>query len=107
MNIFPYIDNRHYICRVLRKQYMNKLLNSLLFASMTVFMSCAGSYDIKGTSDVSMLDGKMLYLKAYSNSDMKTKYTFKVKSFHKSIKLTIFAAENTNQANVRESNKRK
>ena len=39
---------------------------------MTVFMSCAGSYDIKGTSDVSMLDGKMLYLKAYSNSDMKT-----------------------------------
>ncbi len=72
MNIFPYIDNRHYICRVLRKQYMNKLLNSLLLASMTVFMSCAGSYDIKGTSDVSMLDGKMLYLKAYSNSDMKT-----------------------------------
>lgn len=51
---------------------MNKLLNSLLLASMTVFMSCAGSYDIKGTSDVSMLDGKMLYLKAYSNSDMKT-----------------------------------
>ena len=51
---------------------MNKLLNSLLLASMTVFMSCVGSYDIKGTSDVSMLDGKMLYLKAYSNSDMKT-----------------------------------
>ena len=34
--------------------------------------SCSGTYDIKGTSDVSMLDGKMLYLKAYKNSDLKS-----------------------------------
>ncbi len=33
--------------------------------------SCSGSYDIKGTSDLSLLDGKKLYLKVYSNSDMK------------------------------------
>ncbi len=33
--------------------------------------SCSGSYNIKGTTDVQMLDGKMMYLKAYSNSEMK------------------------------------
>ncbi len=51
---------------------MNKLVNSLTLACMTVMASCSGSYNIKGTSDLSMLDGKMLYLKAYSNSDLKS-----------------------------------
>ena len=50
---------------------MNKTVYSLLAAAMVAMASCAGSYDIKGTSNVSMLDGKMLYLKAYSNSDLK------------------------------------
>lgn len=50
---------------------MNKTIYSLLAAAAMTTASCSGSYDIKGTSDVSMLDGKMLYLKTYSNSDMK------------------------------------
>lgn len=50
---------------------MNKLFYALIVVATMTQMSCKGSYDIKGTSDVSTLDGKMLYLKAYSNSDMK------------------------------------
>lgn len=51
---------------------MNKLFYSLIAASALTLASCSGTYDIKGTSDVSMLDGKMLYLKAYKNSDLKS-----------------------------------
>ena len=36
-----------------------------------ILTSCAGTYDIKGTSNVSVLDGKMLYLKQYHDSDLK------------------------------------
>lgn len=50
---------------------MNKLLNSILAVAPVFLVSCAGSYDIKGTSNVSVLDGKQLYLKEYSNSDLK------------------------------------
>lgn len=50
---------------------MNKIVYSLLAVMAAVLASCAGTYDIKGTSSVSVLDGKMLYLKAYSNSDLK------------------------------------
>lgn len=65
------MGNTHYICGVLRKQIMNKSLNSLILAGAALMAACTTSYDIKGTSDVSVLDGKMLYLKAYSNSDLK------------------------------------
>ena len=50
---------------------MNKILYSLIATVAVTATSCSGTYDIKGTSDVSMLDGKMLYLKAYKNSDLK------------------------------------
>lgn len=50
---------------------MNKILYPLIAVAVLAISSCSGSYNIKGTSDVSMLDGKMLYLKAYSNSDLK------------------------------------
>lgn len=50
---------------------MNKSFYALIAAAALTQVSCRGSYDIKGTSDVSTLDGKMLYLKAYSNSDLK------------------------------------
>ncbi len=50
---------------------MNKTVYSLLAAVVMTITSCAGSYNIKGTSNVSMLDGKKLYLKAYSNSELK------------------------------------
>lgn len=50
---------------------MNRTLYSLFATAAVTLTACSGSYNIKGTSDVSTLDGKMLYLKAYSNSDMK------------------------------------
>ncbi|HCD77722.1 MAG TPA: hypothetical protein DEQ27_05280 [Prevotella sp.] len=50
---------------------MNKIFYSLIATVAVTATSCSGTYDIKGTSDVSMLDGKMLYLKAYKNSDLK------------------------------------
>ena len=50
---------------------MNRTLYSLIATAAVALTACSGSYNIKGTSDVSTLDGKMLYLKAYSNSDMK------------------------------------
>ncbi len=50
---------------------MNKIFYSLIATAAVTATSCSGTYDIKGTSDVSMLDGKMLYLKAYKNSDLK------------------------------------
>ncbi|MCR5076555.1 MAG: DUF4369 domain-containing protein [Prevotella sp.] len=40
---------------------MNKVLYALL--SLVAFSSCANSYDIQGTSNVSGLDGRKLYLK--------------------------------------------
>lgn len=49
---------------------MNKVLYYLLtFAALT---SCAGSYNIQGSSSVSVLDGKMLYLKSYVNNELKS-----------------------------------
>lgn len=38
--------------------------------SLTAFLaSCAESYNIKGTSNMSTLDGRMLYLKVLKNND--------------------------------------
>ncbi len=71
MNGFSHVGNTHYICMVIRKHYMNIKLLHIIPASALALASCSGSYDIKGTSDLSLLDGKMLYLKVYSNSDMK------------------------------------
>ena len=50
---------------------MNKIFYSLIVAIAMILTSCAGTYDIKGTSNVSVLDGKMLYLKQYHDSDLK------------------------------------
>lgn len=50
---------------------MNKAINSILAAAAVALTSCVGSYDIKGTSNVSVLDGKQLYLKVYSDNDLK------------------------------------
>lgn len=48
---------------------MNKILYA--FATILALTSCAGSYDIAGTSNVSTLDGRMLYLKILSGSEFK------------------------------------
>ena len=47
---------------------MNKLL--IFLVSLFVFSSCASEYQIKGTSSVSLLDGKMLFVKVPQGDDM-------------------------------------
>lgn len=48
---------------------MNKLLYALL--GIITLASCTSSYNIQGSSNVSTLDGRMLYLKVLSNNDFK------------------------------------
>lgn len=48
---------------------MNKILYVILSALMLA--SCANTYNIQGTSNVSTLDGRMLYLKVLKNNDFK------------------------------------
>ncbi|MFZ1237685.1 MAG: DUF4369 domain-containing protein [Prevotella sp.] len=45
---------------------MNKIL--FLFATLLTFTSCAQTYNIKGTSNITDLDGRMLYLKVLKNN---------------------------------------
>ena len=48
-------------------------MNKILYAIFTVvaFASCANSYNIQGSSNVSNLDGQMLYLKILKDNDFK------------------------------------
>ena len=48
---------------------MNKILFALI--SVLALASCANSYNIQGTSNVSTLDGRMLYLKVLKDNDFK------------------------------------
>lgn len=48
---------------------MNKILYA--FITLLAMISCANSYNIQGTSNVSTLDGRMLYLKILKNNDFK------------------------------------
>lgn len=47
---------------------MNRVIYA--FFTLSVLASCAGSYNIQGTSNVSNLDGQMLYLKVLQNQDL-------------------------------------
>ncbi len=49
---------------------MNKILYA--FFTLMALASCANNYDIQGTSNVSTLDGRMLYLKILKNNDFKS-----------------------------------
>ena len=49
---------------------MHKILYALI--TLMALASCANSYNIQGTSNVSTLDGRMLYLKALKNNDFKS-----------------------------------
>ena len=49
---------------------MNKIFYA--FISLLALTSCANSYDITGTSNVSMLDGRMLYLKVLKDAEFKS-----------------------------------
>lgn len=48
---------------------MNKLLYATLLAALCA--SCSKSFNIQGTSNISMLDGRMLYLKAVRGGELK------------------------------------
>lgn len=48
---------------------MNKILYA--FITLLAMTSCANSFNIQGTSNVSTLDGRMLYLKILKNNDFK------------------------------------
>lgn len=48
---------------------MNKIFYA--FITLLAITSCANSYNIQGTSNVSTLDGRMLYLKILKNNDFK------------------------------------
>ena len=52
------------------KQFMNKVLYALL--SLLALTSCANSYNIQGSSNVSTLDGRKLYLKVLKDNDFKS-----------------------------------
>lgn len=52
-----------------KDSYMNKLLSAFLFVAL--LCSCADSYDIKGSSNVSNLDGRKLYLKVIKDGELK------------------------------------
>ena len=49
---------------------MNKIFYA--FISLLALTSCANSYDITGTSNVSTLDGRMLYLKVLKDAEFKS-----------------------------------
>ena len=49
---------------------MNKIFYA--FISLLTLTSCANSYDITGTSNVSTLDGRMLYLKVLKDAEFKS-----------------------------------
>ncbi len=53
----------------LEKQLMNKIIYA--FISLIALTSCANSYNIAGTSNVSTLDGRKLYLKVMKDNEMK------------------------------------
>lgn len=48
---------------------MNKIL--VLFLTIVTLASCGESFKIKGTSDISPIDGQKLYLKTFDNNDAK------------------------------------
>lgn len=74
--IFTLEDNivtLHSVWNKNRIQYNQNFMNKILYAILTVVTcaSCSKSFNIQGTSNISALDGRMLYLKALKNGDMK------------------------------------
>lgn len=52
-----------------QNRYMNKVLYAI--ASLMAFTSCASTFNINGTSNVSTLDGQKLYLKVFKDTTLK------------------------------------
>ena len=49
---------------------MNKIFLAII--ALLALASCANTYEIKGTSNVSTLDGRMLYLKILKDNNFKS-----------------------------------
>lgn len=58
------------LCERIDCGYMKKLLYTLI--AIATLTSCASSFDIQGTSNISTLDGRKLYLKVLSNNEFKS-----------------------------------
>ena len=50
---------------------MRKSIYSIVAVATVLLTSCATSYNVRGTSSVSALDGSKLYLKTVKNNDLK------------------------------------
>jgi hypothetical protein len=50
---------------------MSKSIYTIVAVATVLLTSCATSYNVRGTSSVSALDGSKLYLKAVKNNDLK------------------------------------
>jgi len=50
---------------------MNKSIYSIFAVAAVLLSSCASSYNVRGTSSVSALDGSKLYLKTLKNNELK------------------------------------
>ena len=57
---------------------MNKVLYT--FIALLTLTSCASSFDIQGTSNISTLDGRKLYLKVLANNEFKNSFNVFIKS---------------------------
>lgn len=64
--LFAHADARY------ERTAVRSLMPVLLVILLLVLVSCGNSYNIQGSSDVAMLDGRMLYLKIYQDNDLKT-----------------------------------
>ncbi len=58
-----------YFCR---KRRLNMLRFIYTFLVITLFISCAETYNVKGSTTVSLLDGSQLYLKTIRDNDFET-----------------------------------
>lgn len=58
-----------YLCYPKYRLIMNKIFYA--FITLLAITSCANSYNVQGTSNVSTLDGRMLYLKILQNNEFK------------------------------------
>jgi len=71
MKFFPRVIKALYFCVLYYKNInMIRALHAILV--LAILVSCSESYDIKGTSSVPTLDGRMLYLKVYHDNDLKS-----------------------------------
>lgn len=75
---------------------MNKVLYA--FLSVMCLTSCVNSYNIQGSSNVSTLDGRMLYLKVLKNK----MFLFSLSNGEPGVKMENAAARKKTDVNLKE-----